>query len=196
MKPYAESCDQNCEPILSVIEPLFRDRQRVLEVGSGTGQHAVYFARKMPHLTWYASDRAESHPGMRAWLEEAQLPNLEGPVELDVRQALWPQYQVDAVFSANTAHIMSWEAVVALFVGVGGLLDENGLMCLYGPFNYAGRYTSQSNQRFDAWLRQRDPQSGIRDFNDLDELAGEAGMLLQADYEMPMNNRILCWRKG
>jgi len=196
MKPYAESCDQNSDPILVVIEPLFRDRQRVLEVGSGTGQHAVYFAQRMPHLTWYATDRLESHAGIRAWLEEARLPNLEGPVELDVRQPIWPKLKVDTVFSANTAHIMSWEEVVAFFDGVARLLAANGLFCLYGPFNYGGRYTSESNERFDRWLHQRDPQSGIKDFDDLDRMARQAGMGLQEDYEMPVNNRILCWRKN
>jgi cyclopropane fatty-acyl-phospholipid synthase-like methyltransferase len=195
MKPYSEACDQNRDFILAVIEPLFRDRQRVLEVGSGTGQHAVYFAQRMPHLTWCASDRLESHAGMRAWLDEARLPNVTGPIELDVCQPAWPQLQVDAVFSANTAHIMSREEVVAFFAGVGRLLPGNGLFCLYGPFNYGGRYTSESNERFDRWLHQRDPRSGIKDFDDLDRLARQAGMDLQGDYEMPVNNRILCWRR-
>jgi len=149
----------------------------------------------MPHLTWYASNRLESHSGIRAWLDEARLPNLAGPFELDVLQPVWPQVQIDAVFSANTVHIMSWEEVVAFFSGVGRLLAGNGLFCLYGPFNYGGRYTSESNERFDRWLQQRDPQSGIKDFDDLDELARKAGMGLEEDYEMPANNRILCWRK-
>ncbi|MEJ2322723.1 MAG: DUF938 domain-containing protein [Gammaproteobacteria bacterium] len=196
MKPYSESCDQNRDPILAVIAPLFRERHTILEIGSGTGQHAVYFAAKMPHLLWQTSDRLENHAGIRAWLDEAGLPNTGEPIELDVSRSVWPRMQVDAVFSANTTHIMHWSEVVALFAGVGGLLERDGLFCLYGPFNYGGAYTSESNERFDGWLHERDPLSGIRDFDDLDVLARDAGMRLQQDIAMPANNRLLCWRNG
>lgn len=196
MKPYSESCVQNRDPILSVIEPLFRDRKDLLEIGSGTGQHAVYFAARMPHLTWHTSDLDENHAGIRAWLDEAALPNTTGPLVLDVSSNHWPDLEVDAVFSANTTHIMHLEEVVALFDGVGRLLRKEGLFCLYGPFNYGGQYTSESNARFDEWLHERDPLSGIRDFDDLDRLAVQAGMRLEHDYAMPANNRILCWRKA
>ncbi|MGD8234917.1 MAG: DUF938 domain-containing protein [Chromatiales bacterium] len=196
MKPYSESCVQNREPILSVIEPLFRDRKDVLEIGSGTGQHAVYFAAKMPHLTWHTSDLAENHDGIRAWLNEAALPNTTGPVSLDVLDRPWSAPEADAVFSANTTHIMHWDSVVALFGGVGELLRKRGLFCLYGPFNYGGEYTSESNAQFDEWLHERDPLSGIRDFDDLDRLALQAGLRLEHDYAMPANNRILSWRKA
>ncbi|MGD9095695.1 MAG: DUF938 domain-containing protein, partial [Chromatiales bacterium] len=189
MKPYSESCVQNREPILSVIEPLFRDRKDVLEIGSGTGQHAVYFAAKMPHLTWHTSDLAENHDGIRAWLNEAALPNTTGPVSLDVLDRPWSAPEADAVFSANTTHIMHWDSVVALFGGVGELLRKRGLFCLYGPFNYGGEYTSESNAQFDEWLHERDPLSGIRDFDDLDRLALQAGLRLEHDYAMPANNR-------
>ncbi len=196
MKPYSESCVQNRDPILSVIEPLFRDRKNVLEIGSGTGQHAVYFAARMPHLTWHTSDLAGNHAGIRAWLDEAALPNTTGPVTLDVLDRPWSVPESDAVFSANTTHIMHWDSVAALFEGVGKLLAYEGLFCLYGPFNYGGEYTSESNARFDEWLRERDPFSGIRDFDDLDRLAKKAGLRLEHDYAMPANNRILCWRKA
>jgi cyclopropane fatty-acyl-phospholipid synthase-like methyltransferase len=196
MKPYSESCVQNRDPILSVIEPLFRDRKDVLEIGSGTGQHAVYFAAKMPHLTWHTSDLAENHAGIRAWLDEAALPNTTGPVSLDVLDRPWSAPEADAVFSANTTHIMHWDSVVALFGGVGELLRTRGLFCLYGPFNYGGEYTSESNAQFDEWLHERDPLSGIRDFDDLDRLAVQAGLRLEEDYAMPANNRILSWRKA
>ena len=196
MKPYSESCAQNREPILSVIEPLFRDRKDVLEIGSGTGQHAVYFAAKMPHLTWHTSDLAENHDGIRAWLNEAALPNTTGPVSLDVLDRPWSAPEADAVFSANTTHIMHWDSVVALFAGVGHVLAQDGLFCLYGPFNYGGEYTSESNAQFDEWLHERDPLSGIRDFDDLDRLALQAGLRLEHDYAMPANNRILSWRKA
>ena len=196
MKPYSESCDQNRDPIFSIIEPLFRGRRSVLEIGSGTGQHAVHFAAKMPHLTWHTSDLPENHAGIRAWLDEAALPNISGPVALDVSSRPWPDLETDAVFSANTVHIMHWKEVVALFAGVGDLLGRDGLFCLYGPFNYGGNYTSESNARFDEWLHARDPLSGIRDFDDLDRLAGTSGLQIEHDYAMPANNRLLCWRKA
>ncbi|WP_298608914.1 DUF938 domain-containing protein [uncultured Thiothrix sp.] len=195
MKPYAASCDENREPILAVLKNLLHDRHALLEIGSGTGQHAVYFGEAFPQLTWQTSDQLEYHVGIQAWLAEAQLPNVLEPLLLDVRQATWPGLKVDAVFSANTLHIMSREAVQACFAGVERLLPSDGLFIVYGPFNYAGQFTSASNARFDQWLKQRDPESGIRNFEDLNLLAANAGMELQADYEMPVNNRILVWRK-
>lgn len=194
-KPYCSACDKNRGPILSVIEPLLCSCSSVLEIGSGTGQHAVYFADKLPHLIWCTSDLAEKHDDIKTWLDEAGLSNTRSPVVLDVTQSVWPNIEVDVAFSANTAHIMSWDAVEACFVGVGRLLHKNGLFLLYGPFNYKQRYSSESNERFDIWLREHDPQSGIRNFEDVNELAEKAGMLLERDYEMPANNRILCWKK-
>lgn len=194
-KPFAEACEQNKEPILAVIEPLFRHCRNVLEIGSGTGQHAVHFAANMPHLVWHTSDMADNHPGIRMWLEEAGLPNTRLPLRLDVMRDPWPELDVDAVYSANTSHIMGWLEVEALFAGVGDLLPEGGLFVLYGPFNYGGQYTSDSNARFDQWLKMRDPSSGIRDMDDLKQLAATAGMVLAHDFEMPVNNRTLVWRK-
>ena len=195
MKPYSEACDQNRDPILAVIEPLCRDRRAVLEIGSGSGQHAVYFARNMPHLLWYTSDLPEHHAGIKMWLREAALDNTPPPLPLDVTGPDWPRIPVDAVFSANTLHIMHWEAVAALFEGGGRLLPAAGLLMLYGPFNYGGAYTSPSNARFDQWLKTRDPHSGIRDFEAVDRLARQQGLILHGDYPMPANNRILCWRR-
>ena len=194
MKPYSESCDQNRDPILEVIEPLLKHTTSVLEIGSGTGQHAVYFAKRMPHLIWHTSDRKENHEGIRNWLIEEQLSNTREPLTLDVSQPKWPEIEVDAIFSANTTHIMHAENVVDLFAGIGGLLVNHGLFILYGPFNYGNRYTSDSNQRFDQWLKQRDPKSGIRNFEDLDKLANNASMALKHDFAMPANNRILVWQ--
>ncbi len=196
MKPYSESCDQNREPILFVIQPLLKDCSSVLEIGSGTGQHAVYFAERLPHLTWHTSDCVEYHPGIHLWLDEAGLANTRGPIDLDVSASTWPQLTIDAIFSANTAHIMHWPDVEALFRGAGELLSSGGLFLLYGPFNYGNQYTSDSNARFDGWLKQRDPESGIRNFEDLNSLAEHAGMRLEHDYEMPVNNRILYWMKN
>jgi cyclopropane fatty-acyl-phospholipid synthase-like methyltransferase len=194
-KPHAESCDRNRDPILEVIAPLLADKHSVLEVGSGTGQHAIYFAAKLPHLTWHTSDRLQNHEAIQQWLDEEALDNVRGPIELDVLGGNWPELEVDAVFSANTAHIMHWNDVKAFFAGVGELLPPGGLFMLYGPFSYGGLHTSESNARFDLRLKQQDPQMGIRDFDDLDALAQQAGLEFQHDYPMPANNRILLWKK-
>lgn len=193
-KPFSESCEQNKQPILEVLRSWFADRAHVLEIGSGTGQHAVFFAANLPHLAWQTSDRAENHPGIRAWLGEAALANTRAPLTLDVA-APWPEIQADAVFSANTTHIMHWNEVEAFFDGVGRLLPEGGLFALYGPFNQGGQFTSDSNAKFDQWLKARDPMSGVRNFEDLDGLARAAGMWLKAEVAMPANNRSLCWEK-
>ena len=196
MKPYAESCDENRDPILSVLREVFVDRHQVLELGSGTGQHAVYFARHLPHLVWQCSDVSANHAGINAWLNDEGPDNAQAPLDLDVLHDRWPSAGYDAVFSANTAHIMGWDGVEAMFTGVGALLPSGGRFALYGPFNYGGEYTSPSNERFDSWLKGRDPASGIRDFEALCELAGRHGMRLLHDYEMPVNNRLLVWEKS
>ena len=195
-KPHAPACDRNRDPILAVLREHFADRRRVLEIGSGTGQHAVYFARAMPWLQWQASDVAEHLPGIGAWLDAEQLPNTPAPLALDVLEP-WPEVEADAVFTANTLHIMGWKGVQAFFVGVGQLLAgvPDGTLVAYGPFNYKGAYTSESNREFDGWLKARDPQSGIRDFEAVDALAAGAGMQLVQDVAMPANNRCLVWRR-
>ncbi|MEW8026130.1 MAG: DUF938 domain-containing protein [Candidatus Thiodiazotropha sp.] len=194
MKPYSEACDENKAPILQVLLRLFRDIRTVLEIGSGTGQHAVHFAAAMPHLTWQTSDIDENHPGIRAWLQEAALPNLRNPIGLDVG-AVWPAEEYDAIFSANTTHIMSWPEVQRMFEGIGQVLKRGGCFALYGPFNYQGGYTSESNRRFDQWLKSRDSLSGIRDFEALNELADLNHLVFSEDVGMPVNNRILVWRR-
>jgi SAM-dependent methyltransferase len=194
-KPYAESSEQNKEPILSVIREVFVEPGTVLEIGAGTGQHAVYFSSEMSHLTWQPTERADQLAGIRLWREEAGLSNINEPLELDVTQEIWPIENADMVFSANTVHIMSWPDVMCMFSGLGKVLRSDGLFCLYGPFNYNNEYTSESNARFDIWLKDRDPESGIRNFEDLEEQAKQAGMGLFKDFEMPENNRILVWRK-
>ncbi|MEJ2141579.1 MAG: DUF938 domain-containing protein [Gammaproteobacteria bacterium] len=193
-KPYAESCEQNREPILSVIKPLLAQQQSVLEIGSGTGQHAVYFAQQMPQLTWQPSDQREFLSGIRLWIEDARLTNVAVPIELDVTTSKWPDTTFDAVFSANTLHIMHWHEIQALFREIKNILGKNGLLLIYGPFNYNQQYTSDSNARFDSWLKQRDPQSGIRNFEDINELAEENDLVLVDDFVMPENNRILYWK--
>lgn len=195
MKPFSESCVQNRQPILEVIKPLLQDSKTLLEIGSGTGQHAVYFASELPHLSWQTSDQTQYHPGIQMWLDEAGLDNLKAPLTLDVLQADWPPIRPDAVFTANTLHIMSPGMVEACLSGVGGILPPGGLFIVYGPFNYGGKYTSESNAGFDLWLARQNPDSAIRDFEWVNELAAEAGMELQDDVAMPANNRILVWRK-
>jgi cyclopropane fatty-acyl-phospholipid synthase-like methyltransferase len=195
MKQFSEACEQNKIPILAVLREAFRDTERVLEIGSGTGQHAVYFASHLPHLQWQPSDRKENHASISAWAAESRLANLLTPLDLDVTSDHWPRQTFDGVFSANTTHIMSWPAVRCMFAGIGRLLEYDGILCLYGPFNYHDTYTSPSNERFDGWLRSRDPDSGIRNFEDLDALARSNDMQLQADHEMPVNNRLLVWAK-
>lgn len=160
----------------------------MLEIGSGTGQHAAYFAPELPHLLWQASDVAEHLPGIREWVSEPE------PIVLDV-DAAFPPVVADAVFSANTSHILSWPQVERMLEGVGRLLPPGGVFALYGPFNYDGRHTSESNARFDAMLRGRDPQSGLRDAEAIRDLASRHGMRLEEDNAMPANNRLLVFRR-
>jgi len=195
MKPYSESCEQNREPILEVLRIELAGRSHLLEIGSGTGQHAVYFAPEFPQLVWQTSDISDHHAGINTWLSDAGANNIRPPLALDVCKDTWPAARYDAVFSANTVHIMSWPEVECLFAGIGNTLKDGGVFCLYGPFNYNGQFTSESNERFDQWLKSRDPLSGVRDFEALQELAGKAGLVLKKDYEMPANNRTLVWSK-
>lgn len=194
-KPFSPSCERNREPILDVLRPAFADRRHVLEIGSGTGQHAVHFAAAMPHLVWQTSERAENHDGIRAWLDEAALPNLRVPLLLDVGQPRWPVGPFDAVFTANTLHIMGWPEVQTLFRRLPECLSPDARVLIYGPFNYGGQFTSASNAEFDVRLKGDDPRRGIRDFEAVDALARAAGLHLLADHAMPANNRCLLWER-
>jgi SAM-dependent methyltransferase len=193
-KPHSPACDRNRDPILAVLREHFADRRRVLEIGSGTGQHAVYFAAALPHITWQTSDVDENIPGIRAWLEEAGLPNTPVPLTLDVNDE-YPADGFDAVFSANTLHIMSWAEVQLMFRGLNRLVAENFKVAVYGPFNYGGRFTSESNAAFDASLKARAAHMGIRNFEAVDALAKSIGLELAADVAMPANNRMLVWKR-
>lgn len=224
VKPHSPACERNRDPILGILRRHFATCRHVLEIGSGTGQHAVHFAAAMPWLTWQCSDVAEHLPGIRMWLDEASLPNTPAPVELDVAHGPWPGMpaatahapiaagspagaieparhpqrsgRFDAVFSANTLHIMGWPEVHALFAGLPHMLADDAKVAIYGPFNYEGAYTSDSNRDFDSWLKARDPESGIRDFEAVDVLALGVGLQLVDDVAMPANNRCLVWRRG
>jgi cyclopropane fatty-acyl-phospholipid synthase-like methyltransferase len=194
-KPYSISCERNQEAILSVLKPILENSQKVLEIGSGTGQHAVYFAEQLPQLIWQSSDQQEYLPGINLWLEEADLDNTPPPLVVDVTRTTWQDLSFDAVFSANTVHIMGWQSVKDFIAGAGSQLPIHGQLILYGPYNYKNLYTSDSNRQFDIWLKDRDPVSGIRNFEDMMQITAEAGLALMGDYEMPANNRVLCWRK-
>jgi len=193
--PFSQACENNRAPILAVLEQAFADRRQVLEIGSGTGQHSVYFAPRLPHLVWQTSDLAENHAGIRAWHAAHPAPNLRPPLLLDLASSAWPDGPFDAAFSANTAHIVAWPLVQRLFALAGAHLPADGVLALYGPFNYGGSYTSDSNRAFDAWLRARDPASGIRHFEDIVALATTHGLALEHDHAMPANNHLLVFRR-
>ena len=193
--PFSEACERNKAPILAVLREVLADRARVVEVGAGTGQHAVHFARHLPHLSWQPTDRREYLTGLAARIEAEGTPNLRPPLELDVLQPEWPPLDADAVFSANTLHIMGWPEVEAFFRGVGPLLRGGGTLAVYGPFRYRGRFTSRSNADFDRMLRERDAASGIRDFEAVDRLAVGAGLEFRRDVTMPANNQLLVWHR-
>jgi cyclopropane fatty-acyl-phospholipid synthase-like methyltransferase len=193
-KPFAPHCERNKEPILAVLKPYFEKCRRVLEIGSGTGQHAVFFAPALPNTVWQTSDVEENLPGIRLWLEEAASPNLPQPLLLDVTGE-WPEQRFDAAFTANSLHIMPWTAVEQLFAGVDTVLEREGTLAVYGPFNYHGTYTSDSNREFDGWLKQRSAFSAIRDFEAVNALAGSIGLQLVNDHAMPANNRLIVWRR-
>ncbi len=187
MKPYSESCERNRAPILGVLKRVFEKSTFVLEIGSGTGQHAAYFAPALPHLIWQASDVAANLPGIRQWIDRPP------PIELDVDKP-FPAIDADAAFSANTCHIMSWPQVERMFAGIGSMASVQ-VFCLYGPFNYGGKHTSESNARFDAMLRARDPASGLRDYEAIAALARRCGLAPVEDNPMPANNRLLVFER-
>ena len=193
-KPFSEACERNRGPLLEVLRDALSDCRSVLEIGSGSGQHAVYFASELPHLTWQPSDTPALQAGIQAWLDEAQLPNLLPPIALDVA-GNWPARRFDAAFTANTLHIMSWRRVEYFFAGVARVVAPGGPLAVYGPFNYGGAFTSDSNAQFDRWLKSRDPASGIRDFERVCVLAQSQGFALERDIPMPANNRTLLLRR-
>lgn len=195
MKPFSEACEQNKLPILDVLRRYLTNQRDLLEIGSGTGQHAVFFAAQFPQLQWHASDIHAHLSGIQLWCNEYEGNNLHGPHELDVNQPHWPLQTVDAIYSANTTHIMHWPDVIAMFTGIGRILNPDGYFLLYGPFSYDGKHTSQSNFDFDVFLQRRDPGSGIRDVSKLKHLATKHGIELIVDIAMPVNNRTLVWQK-
>jgi cyclopropane fatty-acyl-phospholipid synthase-like methyltransferase len=191
MLPFSEACERNKGPILEVLRVAFADRTQVLEIGSGTGQHAVHFAAHLTHLTWHPTEQLAYLADLASRVKLEGTRNLRQPTVLDVKQTLWPLRNVDAIFSANTLHIMGWAEVEAMFRGVDAVLSPHGVVCIYGPFRYAGRYTSDSNRDFDLMLKERDPVSGLREITDLSALAERHALRLRVDHDLPANNRLL-----
>jgi len=195
MLPCSAACERNKDPILEVLRVRFAGCTRVLEIGSGTGQHAVYFARALEHLIWHPTEQLAYLDDLAERVKLEGPGNLRAPTVLDVSQAVWPVRSVDAVFTANTLHIMSWREVTAAFAGIGSVLASAGVLCIYGPFRYQGRHTSRSNQEFDRMLQERDPLSGLRDIQEITPLALQHGLVLDADHDLPANNRLLVFTK-
>ncbi len=193
-KPFAAAAEQNRSDILHVLEKEYLHARAVLEIGSGTGQHAIYFAEHLPHLTWHSSDKKEMLAGINLWIDEAGLSNTLSAIELDVTKK-WPNEKFDAAYGANIAHIMHSNEIEAMFSGLGKVLKPSGKFCLYGPFNMDGQYTSKSNREFDFWLKQHDEESCLRDKSYLDKLARLNQLEPTHYYSMPSNNLILCWQK-
>jgi cyclopropane fatty-acyl-phospholipid synthase-like methyltransferase len=191
MLPFSEACERNKGPILEVLRIAFADRAQVLEIGSGTGQHAVHFAAHLTHLAWHPTEQLTYLPDLASRVKLEGTRNLRRPTVLDVKQTVWPLRSVDAIYSANTLHIMGWAEVEAMFRGVDAVLSPYGIVCLYGPFRYDGAYTSESNQDFDRMLQERDPLSGLRDLKELCALAERHALRLRIDHDLPANNRLL-----
>jgi cyclopropane fatty-acyl-phospholipid synthase-like methyltransferase len=193
-KPFSQACENNKVAILAALADSFSASKTVLEVGSGSGQHAVFFAPNMPWLSWQTSDILVNHQGISQWLREYPADNLLHPIALDLNHP-WSIEKFDAIYTANTLHIISWPLVQAFFSGVSQHLNQQGKCCVYGPFNYQGQYTSESNAGFDIWLKERDSQSAIRDIEAIMALAQSVGLSLENDHAMPANNRLLVFQK-
>lgn len=193
--PYSQACENNKSPILSVLNQAFANCQQVLEIGSGTGQHAVYFASQLAHLSWQSSDQHCNLPALAERIRRAALINLPLPLALDISGDSAPAQRFDGIFTANTLHIISWPLVKRLFSRLNEFAAPQATLCIYGPFNYQGQFTSASNQAFDASLKSRDPAMGIRHSEDILQLAAAQDFLLQQDIAMPANNRLLCFKR-
>lgn len=194
-KPFSQACENNKQPILNILTRAFAKQKYVLEIGSGTGQHAVYFAKNLSFLIWQTSDLSINHPGINQWITDFPTANIRQPLTIDLTNVQPLVQKIDGIFTANTLHIISWPLVLKFFDTVEKYLNINGILCIYGPFNYQGKYTSESNANFDLWLKERDVHSGIRNFEAVCQLAKDAGLSLEEDIEMPANNRFLIFKK-
>jgi SAM-dependent methyltransferase len=192
---FSPAAERNQTPVLAKLQTLLKGDETVLEVGSGSGQHALHFCAAMNGLRWIPSDIAELLPGLEINLNPHVSSTICSPELLDLRDNRWHTgfATVDVIYSANTLHIVSWPEVVSLFDGVARLFKPASKLILYGPFRYNGGYTSNGNAEFDLWLKRRNAESGIRDFEKVNELAEKAGLTLSADIDMPANNQLLVW---
>lgn len=193
-KPFSQACENNKQPILDVLGNYLNTPGSVLEVGSGTGQHGVFFSGQLPHVNWQPSDRAENLTGIETWCRSVNHPNLASPIEFDVTQPATTPAAHDHLFTANTLHIMPWQAVEHFFSLLPKLVNSDGYVFIYGPFKYAGEFTSPSNANFDIWLKERGDHQGIRDYEAVVELATAAGLSIEQDVSMPANNQLLVWK--
>jgi Protein of unknown function (DUF938) len=194
--PFSQSCENNKAPILEVLLRLFADREEVLEIASGTGQHAAWFAGHLPRLRWQPTELEGNLSQLAPRCKKYTGDNLSAPLAVDVSRRPWPLDRLPhALFSANSLHIMPWSSVVDLFTELKARAEHDTVLAVYGPFNYGGQYTSASNAQFDQWLAHRSPYSAIRDYEAVDELAGRAGFKLLEDNALPANNRLLAWHK-
>jgi len=192
---YSRSADNNKAHVLEKLAGIFLEPGLVLEIGSGSGQHAVYCGNHLPHVVWQPTDQAGYLHDLKCNIDELAPSNVNLPLALDVAQNNWPLSEVDYVYSANTLHILSEAQVTLLIQGVGRVLKNGGFLALYGPFKYGGEFTTDSNARFDLWLKDRDSLSGVRDFETIQQLAADNGMNLQHDFSMPANNQLLVFCK-
>ena len=195
-KQHAPATERNREPIREVLARTLPAAGTVLEIASGSGQHAVHFAAAFPALVWQPSDASEvARASIAAWRAEAQLANLRAPIALDVAAASWPLERADAIVCINLVHIAPWQAALGLFDGAARLLAPGALLYLYGPYRFGG-VTAPSNEAFDRWLRERDPAWGVRDVDELTAAAGRHGLALREVVAMPANNHSLVFRAG
>lgn len=188
--------DRNQAPIFEILKEVVTEGDRnIFEIGSGSAQHAIYMAPKLPGVTWITSDITENHKMIKASLEAAKIPNIRGPFQFEVGKDDFPRIPFDIVFTANTLHIMSWKNCKTLMKNLGNRLREGSQVVIYGPFNYDGKFTSESNEKFDQWLKERNPESGIRAFEDINNNMTKNGFTLYKDFEMPANNRTLVFTR-
>jgi SAM-dependent methyltransferase len=191
----APAVARNRDPILAVLRRVLPAHGTVLEIASGTGEHAVHFAARLPELTWQPTDRdANALRSIAAYRTAARLPNLLPPLELDAALPLWPVARAEAIVSINMIHIAPWTAAEGLMAGAGRVLAPGGVLYLYGPFKENGRHTAPSNSAFDATLKARDPEWGVRDVAEVSDLAGRHGLVLVDRIAMPANNLSLVFR--
>lgn len=190
------ACDRNQGPILEVLkEVISQDNRSLFEIGSGTGFHAAFMAPHFPHIFWTTSDVTSNHKIIKDNLAKANISNIKGPFQFEVGKDDFPRVPYDLVFTANTFHIMSWKNCKTLMKTLGTRMREGSQVIIYGPFNYAGSFTSESNAEFDKMLKARNPDSGIRAFEDVNNNMLKNGFTLYKDFEMPANNRTLVYTR-